>query len=51
MSARRPACLKVGTASYMAPELVPVQLGGTYTGAPYDGKVRRQHGLSRQMFS
>lgn len=24
----------------MAPELVPVQLGGTYTGAPYDGKVR-----------
>lgn len=37
---------QVGTASYMAPELVPVQLGGTYTGAPYDGKVRPGSPLS-----
>lgn len=28
----------VGTASYMAPELVPIQLGGSYTGAAYDGR-------------
>lgn len=34
---------QVGTASYMAPELVPAQLGGTYTGKAYNGKVSDAH--------
>ena len=29
---------QVGTATYMAPELVPVELGGTYTGKAYDAQ-------------